>query len=81
MKNIKNDREIEERCAEFLKTFKARVDALEGQIASKVDEKQVREIVKNITTDSIIKEPHTQSQEAVLAVIALIEKQTLLWLG
>ena len=57
MKNIRNDREIEERCAEFLKKFEARVAALEGQIASKVDEKQVREIVENITTDNNIKEP------------------------
>ena len=37
MKNIRNDREIEERCAEFLKKNEARVAALEGQIASKVD--------------------------------------------
>ena len=37
--------------------FEAKVDALEGQIASKVDEKQVRKIVENMTTDSIIKEP------------------------
>ena len=69
MKNIRNDREIEERCAEFLKKFEARVAAFEGQIASKVDEKQVREIVENITTDSIIKEPPTQSHEAVLATV------------
>ena len=69
MKNIRNDREIEERCAEFLKKFEARVAALEGQIASKVDEKQVREIVENITTDSIIKEPPTQLHEAVLATV------------
>ena len=55
MKNIRNDRKIEERYAEFLKKFEARVDALEGQITSKVDEKQVREIVENMTTDSIIK--------------------------
>ena len=69
MKNIRNDRKIEERCAEFLKKFEVRVAALEGQIASKVDEKQVREIVENITTDSIIKEPPTQSHEAVLATV------------
>ena len=69
MKNIRNDREIVECCAEFLKKFEARVAALEGQIASKVDEKQVREIVGNITTDSIIKEPPTQSHEAVLATV------------
>ena len=42
MKNIKNDRKTEERCKEFLKKFEARIDALEGKIASKVDEKQVR---------------------------------------
>ena len=68
MQNLRNDREIEEHSAEFLKKIEARVAALEGQIASKVDEKQVRKIVENITI-SIIKEPPTQSHEAVLATV------------
>ena len=65
MKNIRNDREIEEGGAEFLKKIEARVPALEGQVDSKFDEKQVIEIVGNMTTDSIIKEPPTQSHETV----------------
>ena len=57
MNNIRNDREIKERCAEFLKKFEARVDALEVQIASMVDEKRMRETVENMTTGSFVKEP------------------------
>ena len=71
MKNIRNDREIEERCAEFLQKIEGRVNVLEGQITTKVDEKQVREIVENMTTEGVVKESTSQplSQEAVLATV------------
>lgn len=56
MKSIRNDREIEERCAEFLKKIESRVESLEEQMSTKVDEKQAREIVQNITAEN--KPPH-----------------------
>ena len=71
MKNIRNDREIEECCAEFLQKIEGRVNVLEGQITTKVDERQVREIVENMTTEGVVKESTSQplSQEAVLATV------------
>ena len=69
MKNIRSDREIEERCAEFLQKIEGRVGALESQITTKVDEKQVREIVENMSTEGQAKESHGQSQETVLATV------------
>ena len=82
MKNIRNDREIEERCVEYLQKIEDRVNVLEGQITTNVDEKQVREIVENMTSEGVVKEFSSQplSQEAVLArtvVIALTERRTL----
>ncbi|MEW8545714.1 MAG: hypothetical protein AB2693_19505 [Candidatus Thiodiazotropha sp.] len=52
MKNIRSDREIEERCSAFLKHFESRVEALENQISTKVDEHKVREIVQSIQSDN-----------------------------
>ena len=49
MKNIRKDREIEERCAMFIQKIERMVDAIEGRITTKMDEKQVREIVENMT--------------------------------
>lgn len=50
MKNIRSDREVEERCAEFTKLIEQRVVALESQMLTKVDESKVREIIEGLNT-------------------------------
>ena len=52
MRNIRTDREMEERCSAFLKRLESGVEALESQICNKVDETKVREIVQSINTDN-----------------------------
>ena len=71
MKNIRKDREIEERCAMFIQKVERMVDAIEGRITTKVDEKQVREIVENMTIGGGggLKRIPTKSHEAVLATV------------
>ena len=46
MKNIRTDREVEQRCSEFLMAMKNRIVNLETDMKSKLDENQVRDVIK-----------------------------------
>ena len=72
MRNIRTDREIEERCSAFLKRFESRVEALESQICNKVDETKVREIVQSINTDNV-QTDNFQSRSVSESVLATVK--------
>ncbi|CAG2233467.1 unnamed protein product [Mytilus edulis] len=48
MKNIKSDREIEERCSEFMKKMEDRITSLESEMKTKVNSEQVKEILETV---------------------------------
>lgn len=48
MKNLKSDREIEVRCAEFMQKMECRLVNLETEMKSKVNTEQVNDIVKSL---------------------------------
>ena len=52
MKYLKHERQIEERCADFLQAMENRIVILETEIKTKVSSDQVKEIVEPVKNES-----------------------------
>ncbi|VDI66055.1 Hypothetical predicted protein [Mytilus galloprovincialis] len=70
MKNIKSDREIEERCSEFMKKIEDRITSLESEMKTKVNPEQVKEILETVIgTDKL---PDVRKRADTLVVSQLV---------
>ncbi|VDI16471.1 Hypothetical predicted protein [Mytilus galloprovincialis] len=70
MKNIKSDREIEERCSEFMKKMEDRITSFESEMKTKVNPEQVKEILETVIgTDKL---PVVRKRADTLVVSQLV---------
>lgn len=68
-RNIRAEREVEERCSEFLKNMESRISGIESELKTKVNKEQVEEVVKEM-----IAEPDSRNVKDV--VEQMVEEQS-----
>lgn len=76
MKNLKHERQIEERCAEFMQAMENRIVTLETEIKTKVSPDQVKEIVESVINQNESKNKVTIDNNQVdLHIAQTVEKK------
>ena len=54
IKCVRADFEIEERCADFMKKYDAKIEEIEGQLAHKVEKAQTDEMERDIEANRLV---------------------------
>lgn len=65
MKSLRTDREVEQRCSEFMKQMEGRIKTLEDEMKTKVNSNQVKDIVNSVIDKSGSKQTNIDIEKSV----------------